>query len=83
MRSYYFHGGVVDVLHRRHIYMKKFRVPQEEKVDAASLDLAPFNGEIFQIPTFLIGHSGPKTKPLVSKLNATAEIQVLDKSASP
>ncbi len=63
--------------------MKKPWISQEEEVYAASLDFATFDGEVLQIPAFLICHSCSQAKPLISKLNATPQVEVLNESASP
>jgi hypothetical protein len=82
MPSYNFHGRIVDVLHGWHVYMEKPWISKEEKVDAASLNLATFNGEVLQIPALLVCHSRSETEPLITKLNATSKVKVLDERAS-
>lgn len=83
MPSYDFHGGIVDILHRRHVYVEKPWVPQEEEMYAASFYFATFNGEVLQVPALPFRHPCTKAKPLISELNAAPQIEVLDEAASP
>lgn len=78
MASNNLHGGVVNVLHARHIDMKKPGISQQEKVDGRPLNLATFDTEVLEIPALLIRHSCPQAQPLVSQLDATTQVEILD-----
>lgn len=77
--GYDLHCRVVDVLHARHVDVKQLGVPEKEEVYARPLNLATFNTEILEVPTFLVGHPCSQTEPLVSQLYAASKIEVLDK----
>ena len=54
----------------------------QEKVYARSLNLATLNTECLEVSAFLIGHPSTQAQPLITKLNATSQVEVLHECTS-
>ena len=82
MRCDNLHRSIVDILHARHVDMEELRVAQEKEMYARAFNLATFDAEVLQVSALLVCHSCPQAEPLVSKLYAAAQVEVLDKRSS-
>ena len=62
--------------------MEELRVAQEKEMYARAFNLATFDAEVLQVSALLIGHPCPQAEPLIPKLYAASQIEVLDKRSS-